>query len=112
MNMYRITDRQLGAGAYARVHLAIDLFSQRQMACKMVALKDSSRIWVDQKKSANGLWREVKLLKEISHVRKTSHRLTPAYGVQPNIIHVERVFYTESNMYDIASSLILRAKTP
>lgn len=68
MNLYQITDRQLGAGSYGRVHLAIDQFRQRQMACKMVALKDESQPWGAGKKFANVLWREVNLLKEISHV--------------------------------------------
>lgn len=102
MDLYRITDRQLGAGSYGRVHLAIDLFRRRQMACKMVALKDASQKRAGEKNFTKGLWREVNLLKEISHVRKTAPELTPTYSVQPNIIHVERVFYTDSNMYVVA----------
>lgn len=77
MNLYKITERQLGAGSFGRVHLAIDLFRQRQMACKIVALKDECQTWTGGRKVANSLWREVKLLKEISHVRKYHPLIEP-----------------------------------
>ena len=36
---YIITDRVLGAGAYGRVHMAIEQFQRKQLACKIVDLR-------------------------------------------------------------------------
>ena len=66
MNLFRITDRKLGSGAYGEVWMAVDILHKRQMACKVVELSRSP-----QGRSAKGtIWREVDLLKDISHVRK------------------------------------------
>ena len=66
MNLFRITDRKLGSGAYGEVWMAVDILHKRQMACKVVELSRSP-----QGRSGKGtIWREVDLLKDISHVRK------------------------------------------
>jgi hypothetical protein len=36
---YIITDRVLGAGAHGRVHMAIEQFQRKQLACKIVDLR-------------------------------------------------------------------------
>jgi serine/threonine protein kinase len=36
---YIVTDRVLGAGAYGRVHMAIEQFQRKQLACKIVDLR-------------------------------------------------------------------------
>src|ERR1700722_8121231 len=36
---YIITDRGLGVGAYGRVHMAIEQFQRKQLACKIVDLR-------------------------------------------------------------------------
>lgn len=68
MNLYTITNREIGAGAFGRVRMAIDCLRQRQMACKIVNLRKSSLMRAGQKDFANKLWREVNLLRDISHV--------------------------------------------
>lgn len=83
VNFYTITDRELGAGAFGKVQMAIDRLKQLQVACKIVNLRKPTLMWGQQKDFAFRLWQEVNLLKDISH---------------PNIIHIERVFYTENTM--------------
>ena len=66
MNLFRIMDRKLGSGAYGEVWMAVDILHKRQVACKVVELSKSP-----QGRSGKGIiWREVDLLKDISHVRK------------------------------------------
>ena len=99
MNLYTITDRELGAGAYGKVHMAIDCLYQRQVACKIVNLRKPSLMWGQQKDFALRLWQEVNLLKDISHVWTSIDRTAIGANVfQPNIIHIERVFHTENTM--------------
>ena len=74
-NLFRIMDRKLGSGAYGEVWMAVDILHKRQMACKVVELRKSP-----QGRSGNGtFWREVDLLKDISHVRENIPLSTPAH---------------------------------
>ena len=99
MNFYTITDRELGAGAFGKVQMAIDRLNQRQVACKIVNLKKPTLMWGQQKDFAFRLWQEVNLLTDISHVWASINRIAiEANFLQPNIIHIERVFYTENTM--------------
>ncbi|CAD6582985.1 MAG: hypothetical protein ASARMPRED_001122 [Alectoria sarmentosa] len=84
---FRITDRKLGSGAYGEVWMAVDIFRQRQMACKVVKLDKSPQKWTGKVNLSGTLWREVDLLKNITH---------------PNILHVERVFFSEEKLYIIS----------
>ncbi|KAI4236776.1 MAG: hypothetical protein LQ349_002330 [Xanthoria aureola] len=100
-NVFTITDRKLGSGFSGRVYMAIDRHLRHgQLACKIVQLKkchthDSHKCSNYSKSTAKPLghrpqtariWREVDLLKELSH---------------PNIVGIHRVFYTEYNIYII-----------
>ena len=87
-NVYHVTDRKLGAGASGDVFMAIDLWRQRQVACKIGALrshlpdsqdtssqssvgtmrKNPFRKAAEDGLRATNLWREVKLLKTLDHV--------------------------------------------
>ena len=56
-------------------------------------------MWGQQKDFAFRLLQEVNLLKDISHVwALNSQTATVANVLQPNIIHIERVLYTENTM--------------
>lgn len=44
------------------------------------------------------LWREVELLKSISHVSFPDHLRVDAYCVKPNIVRVEQVFRSRNTM--------------
>lgn len=48
--------------------MAIDCFRSRQVACKIVDLKEHKR--ANDNDFASRVWREVDLLKDLSHVRK------------------------------------------
>ena len=99
MNLYIITDRELGAGTFGKVQMAIDCLYQRQVACKIVNLKKPTLMWGQQKDFAFRLWQEVNLLRDMSHVWASIDRTAiQANFSQPNIIHIERVFYTENTM--------------
>ena len=70
-NLFRITNRKLGSGAYGEVWMAVDIFHQRQVACKVMKSSESHQ---DRSGKAIGtLWREVDLLKDMSHVREIFH---------------------------------------
>lgn len=70
-----ITSRILGSGMYSKVYLADDLVEKRQLACKIVNLKDAmctsgrtiEEIAVQQRERRR-LIREVKLLAKMDHV--------------------------------------------
>ena len=77
-NMYDVTDRKLGFGTSGCVFMAIDLFKQCQMACKVIQLRKCHENQYDNDKSAkvpdvraqqSKAWREVDILKDLSHVR-------------------------------------------
>ena len=67
MNLFRIMGRKLGSGAYGEVWMAVDNFYQRQVACKIVRPGISTQVCSG--KVVGTLWREVNLLKDMSHVR-------------------------------------------
>lgn len=69
MNLFMISDRKLGSGAYGEVWMAVDNYHQRQVACKIVKLHHSLQ-QRSGKIDTGRQWREVDLLKDISHVRK------------------------------------------
>lgn len=83
-----MSERRLGEGAYATVFMAIDRFAECQVACKVIKLKKQAAIHLSSRyfetiqpasaakatkplskqPTAENLWREVQLLKSISHV--------------------------------------------
>jgi hypothetical protein len=89
---YIITDRVLGAGAHGRVHMAIEQFQRKQLACKIVDLRKlqppnrmsnvNSRLqlvkvksWDQKQKKDNRLeeklktyYREADILASLNHV--------------------------------------------
>ncbi|KAL8926746.1 MAG: hypothetical protein Q9208_002820 [Pyrenodesmia sp. 3 TL-2023] len=100
-NLIATTDRKLGSGISGRVFMVFDRFWRRQMACKIVQLRkcheDRSDVnqgngllvmpgTIGNKRRSNNIWKEVDLLRGLSH---------------PNIIRIDRVFYTEFNIYII-----------
>ena len=64
MNLFMIMGQKLGSGAYGEVWMAVDNINQRQVACKIVKPNRSFR----NISLSKTLWREVDLLKELSHV--------------------------------------------
>ncbi|KAL5379949.1 hypothetical protein PMIN06_005154 [Paraphaeosphaeria minitans] len=103
---YSITGRLLGKGGFGKVVVAIHQKSQRQMACKVINLKDfypkevmhdlrlptgeetqpsvvcgSSKRWPSKVTRCS---REFRILKDLSH---------------PNIISVEKVFWSPNTIY-------------
>ncbi len=79
-NLYIVTDRKLGAGGTGQVFMAIDVWNRCQVACKIVNLiKPIGKQAEEQQQPGSALktelqiklWREVDLLKHISHVRST-----------------------------------------
>ena len=100
-NLYTLTDRKLGDGAFGKVVMAVDCFRQRQMACKIVNLKNPALMRAQQCDFAKKLRCEVDILKDLSHVRLILQSLRNCFSswhAQPNIIHVERCFYTENTL--------------
>lgn len=76
-NHYQITNRKLGAGGTGEVFMAIDVWNRCQVACKAVNLIKSKAKRPEVQPQPNTalekgwhvkLWREVELLKRISHV--------------------------------------------
>ena len=80
MNLYTLSDRKFGDGAFSKVVMAIDCFRQRQMACKIVALKNPVLMRAQQPDFGNRLRREVDLLKDLSHVRAVVEALGSGCG--------------------------------
>ncbi|KAL8933664.1 MAG: hypothetical protein Q9211_005653 [Gyalolechia sp. 1 TL-2023] len=87
-----MTDRKLGSGISGRVFMVIDRLWRRQMACKIIQLKKchTDRMHdivtksggCGKKNNLARLWREVDLLKELSHILKAV-----SYLHQNNITH-------------------------
>jgi hypothetical protein len=80
---YIITDRVLGAGAHGRVHMAIEQFQRKQLACKIVDLRrlqppnrTSSGRW-EQPTTAENVNSRLQLakVKSWSQKRKKDNRL-------------------------------------
>ena len=69
-NLFKVTDRKLGSGAYGEVRMAIDVAHERQMACKMVKLGKSPHQRLGRVRYSEPVWREVELLKNIRHVSR------------------------------------------
>ncbi len=59
--------------------MAVDNLQQRQMACKVVKLSKSPQRRSGKLSLSGSFWREVDLLKDISHVRTEIRLLTRAY---------------------------------
>lgn len=74
-------DRKLGSGAYGEVWMTIDLLHKRQMACKIVKPNKSPQWQLNRVNLLNTFWREVDLLRDISHVRNEFPLLTHAHHV-------------------------------
>lgn len=71
-NSYELSPRILGAGGYGRVYMAWDIKTHRQVACKIMELKDSEggrnsnqKGW---KRMKEMYMREVEILKTLNHV--------------------------------------------
>ena len=61
--------------------MAIDLLHRRQMACKVVKPNESPQRQSGKVNLLRTFWREVDLLKDISHVRKGIRLLTFAHWI-------------------------------
>nr|POE76193.1 meiosis-specific serine/threonine-protein kinase mek1 [Quercus suber] len=90
-HQYRVTDRILGKGGQAAVVVAIKMSTRRQYACKIVTVPGSKPRMsaVDQRKAVKqraDMTREYTILKNLSH---------------PNIISLEKVFYSNRHTYII-----------
>ena len=68
-NLYQVMHRKLGSGAYGEVWMAVDVLRQRQMACKVIRLNKSPQQRSGRLSFSEAFWREVDLLKDMSHVR-------------------------------------------
>lgn len=89
-----MTDRRLGSGIAGRVFMVIDRLWRRQMACKTVQLR---KCHADRgpglpeirgpRDSLAKIWREVDLLKDLSHVSGVEKlsRLTPRLLINSRI---------------------------
>ncbi|KAL8812960.1 MAG: hypothetical protein Q9223_003551 [Gallowayella weberi] len=101
-----MTDRKLGSGVSGRVFMVIDRHRQCQMACKIVQLRKCHSIFarpvqksMRSKEQTAKLWREVDILKEMSHVSYSKAMAdVPLIHDQPNIIMIDRVFHTDFNI--------------
>lgn len=86
---YRISQRVLGVGGYAKVFVANDQKTGKQLACKVVkqnrpGVGEENRMRPSKKKNTEIVAREFDLLKKLSH---------------PNIIALEEVICTPYNVY-------------
>lgn len=81
MDQYNVTDRVLGSGQYGTVYLAQELMTSRQVACKIINLKDvegdamnASGSWAERCRAAKTArdksLREVTILGKLSHVSR------------------------------------------
>lgn len=87
MNLFKVTDRKLGSGAYGEVRMAVDTYHKRQMACKMVKLGKSPYQRSGRVSFSGSLWREVDLLKDISHVGQNISLSTLAYQMSSQTLY-------------------------
>lgn len=94
MNLFRITDRKMGSGAYGEVWMAVDRARKRQMACKVVKLGKSPQKQSGSVSFSESLWREVELLKDISHVRKAVPLSTVAHKMSSQISYTSSVSFS------------------
>jgi hypothetical protein len=123
---YLITDRVLGVGGYGKVLVGIRQETQRQVACKVIDLRrfcsavppstkkrpreDSDPNPTDEKTkpklrlpgNVSKYFREFDVLKDLSHVswHISFNSLNSHTNIsQPNIIAVEKVFWSTDTMY-------------
>jgi len=80
---YGITDRPLGVGGHGSVYAALDIKSERQMACKIIDIRTPEK---EHKRQD----RLVKLFREFEVLRGVDH---------PNIIRLEKVFTSSNNLF-------------
>ena len=80
-NLFKVMPRKLGSGAYGEVWMAVDILRQRQMACKVVRLNKSPQKRSGRLSFSEAFWREVDLLKDISHVRRCFPLLALAHQI-------------------------------
>jgi len=73
---YMITDRVLGKGAYGRVHLAWDLISSRQVACKVVGY-GPNLVQGNPRKAGDLHMREFEIMASLNHVNISLFCLHP-----------------------------------
>lgn len=86
---YRLSQRVLGFGGYAKVYVANDEKTGKQLACKVVKQArprhdDDNQMRPSKKRSTEIVAREFNVLKKLSH---------------PNIIQLEAVISTPYNVY-------------
>nr|POE65082.1 meiosis-specific serine/threonine-protein kinase mek1 [Quercus suber] len=89
MWQYQITDRLLGKGGQASVVVALKRSTRRQYACKIVTVPSSKSAMSAMSprkahKQRADMTREHTILKDLTH---------------PNIISLEKVFYSKHNIY-------------
>lgn len=90
-NLFKVTDRILGSGAYGEVRMAIDNIDKRQMACKMVKLHYSPYQRSGRVRFSGSLWREVELLKDMSHVSQVVSLSTLTYQMSSQTSYTSSV---------------------
>ena len=120
---YIITDRKLGSGAYGQVHMVINQFTHRQVACKIVSLRNVRQQHVgkirssffghyDRPRSVDKVNQHAQLMKINDWgKRKQQEALIEdkmkkydreaeilASISHPNIIRLEKVIKTDGNM--------------
>lgn len=105
MNLFRVSDRKLGSGAYGEVWMAVDIACKRQMACKMVKLGTSPQKRSGRVSFSEPLWREVELLKDLSHVRKEVPLSTLAHQMSSQTLYMLNVFSSPTGICMTTSSM-------
>ncbi|KAI4278763.1 MAG: hypothetical protein L6R35_006076, partial [Caloplaca aegaea] len=125
-NLFTMTDRKLGSGVSGRVFMVVDRMRRRQMACKTIQLrkchKDSGpntsgfpTELVMRRNSLTKIWKEVDLLKDLSHVKSYSisgdaANKSPSYIIEELITGGDLMSYIERHDWRVdpeESSLIV-----
>lgn len=105
MNLFRVTDRKLGSGAFGEVRMAVDIVCKRQVACKMIRLGMSSRKRSGRVSLSEPLWREVELLKDLSHVRKEVFSSNLAHPIPSQTLYTLSVSSSPTGICMTASAM-------
>ena len=71
--------------------MAVDIVRQRQVACKIVKLHEPPQKRFGRVSFSGPQWREVDLLKDISHVRREILLLTLAYRMSSQTSYTSSV---------------------
>ena len=74
--------------------MAVDVAGKRQMACKMVKWGKSPQRRSGIVSFSRSLWREVELLKDISHVRKEVPLSTFAHQISSRTSYTSNVSFS------------------